>query len=288
LRPALVGIGPGRRASPHQSRDQGRCGWRRRQHEPTAEELQGPDWVLAGVRTGVENSLGADWLNTWAHWGLDVERLARSLRGGCLPATGGVSPARGDAQDLLTLLCSIKPDSLPRVKTVVEAEHGDVRQWGQQAVRVPGWDRGLWVSPLLALIQDCKGMARRSAAMNLRLLGPAAAVAAPTLLELAKKEVDDSDYQYDLNLALSDLARMPGVSRLSQIPPRPGQAGTCFQCDGSGDCPCRRKGMANPDQCARCNGSGKCHVCKGTGIQTVTVKAPTHPLHPPRGRATSP
>jgi hypothetical protein len=233
--------------------------------EPTADELQGPDLVLARDRASVENSLGADRLSTWTRWGLDVERLARALRGGRLPAMQGLSPARADAQDLLDLLCSSKPDSLSLVKTAVEHDHGDVCQWGARAVRVPGWDRGLWVSPLLALIQCCEGMERRSVAMSLRLLGPAAAAAGPTLLELAKRGTGDRDYDYDLSLALDDLGRILNVSLLAQIPPRPGQLGTCFQCHGSGDCYCRRKGMAHSGQCARCNGSGECHVCRGTG-----------------------
>src|SRR5262249_20280009 len=47
--------------------------------EPGAEELQGPDLVLARVRAFVENSLGVNGLNTWTHWGLDVVGLSRNL-----------------------------------------------------------------------------------------------------------------------------------------------------------------------------------------------------------------
>jgi hypothetical protein len=233
--------------------------------EPTAEELQGPDLVLARVRTSVETSLGAERLSTWTRWGLDVDSLSENLRGGCLPTMRGLSPARGDAQDLLTLLCSSSADSLARVQTVVERNYGDVRTWGQQALRIPGWDRRLWVSPLLALIEGCQGSERRSAAISLRLLGAAAAAAAPALLELAEREAGDSDFQYDLSLALSDLGRIMGVPLLAKIPPRPGQVGTCSYCNASGDCYCKRKGVVNSEQCARCNGSGKCHVCNGTG-----------------------
>jgi hypothetical protein len=232
---------------------------------PAAEELQGPDLVLARTRASVERSLGADRLITWVGWGLDVDSLSRSLRGGCLPAMRGLSPARGDAQDLLALLCSVQPDSLAYVKTAVEQDHGDIRRWGQQALRAPGWDRGLWVSPLLALVRRCQGMERRSAAMNLRLLGSAAAAAAPALLGLAKDAAGDRDYQYDLSLALRDLGEIMDVTLLAEVPPRPGQVGTCSYCDASGDCYCKRKGTAHSEQCARCNGSGKCHVCKGSG-----------------------
>jgi hypothetical protein len=177
--------------------------------EPTAEELQGPNLVLARVRASVENRLGADRLSTWTHWGLDVEGLSRSLWGGRLPAVVGLAPARSDAEDLLSILCSVAPDSLSRLKTVVEQDHGGMRRWGERALSVPGWDRGLWVSPLLVLIQSCTGMERRCVAMNLRHLGPAAATAVPTLLELAKKAAGDHDYQYDLSLALNHLAGTP-------------------------------------------------------------------------------
>ncbi len=182
-----------------------------------------------------------------------------------MPAMRGLSTDRGDAQDLLTLLCSIRADSLAYVREVAEQSHGDVRTWGQQALRIPGWDRGLWVAPLLALIRRCQGMERRSAAMSLRLLGAAAAAAAPALLELAGQEAGDRDYQYDLSLALHTIGEIVGVPLLAQLPPTPGQLGTCSYCDATGDCYCKRKGTADSEPCARCNGSGKCHACKGTG-----------------------
>ena len=59
--------------------------------EPNDDELQGPNMVLARVRASVEQCLGADRLCTWTRWSLDVEGLARSLRGGCLPAMRGLS-----------------------------------------------------------------------------------------------------------------------------------------------------------------------------------------------------
>jgi hypothetical protein len=211
--------------------------------EPTAEVLQGPNLVLARVRAAVENKLGAHRLSTWTQWGLDVEGLSRGLRGGWLPAMQGLSPTRRDAEDLLSLICSIRKDSFSYVKAVVEQDHGDVRQWGQQALRIPGWDKGLWVSPLLALIQWHKGMERRSVAMNMRLLGPAAAAAWPTLLELAKREGNDRDYQYDLSLALSDVGTILGVP-LQALP------GNLF-----GRCPnpqCRSKRGWDGRMCAYC------------------------------------
>jgi hypothetical protein len=233
--------------------------------DPNDYELQGPDMVLARVRAYVENGLGAERLGTWTRWGLDVERLARSLQGGRLPGMLGYSPARQDAEGLLELLCSIDPGSLWCIRTAVEQDHADVQKWGEQALRVPGWDRERWVSPLVALIRQSTGIERRCAAMNLRLLGTAAATAVPPLMELARREEDDRDLQYDLSLALRDLGTMLGVSLLDQLPPRPGQVGTCDYCQGSGNCYCKRKGAVNADRCPRCNDSGKCHVCGGTG-----------------------
>jgi hypothetical protein len=233
--------------------------------EPNEQELQGPDVVLLRVRASVQRRLGADRLRTWMRWGLAVENLARSLRGGCLPARQGLSHARADAEDLLTLLGSIRAESLSGLQTVVEQDHGDVHKWAAEALPTPGWRRELWVSPLVALLQGSKGIERTFAAMNLRLLGTAAAAAVPTLLELATREAADPDYQHDLSLALNDLGRMLGVSLLAQIPPRPGQVGICTYCNGSGDCFCRRKGTVIAEECARCDGSGKCHVCQGSG-----------------------
>jgi hypothetical protein len=125
----------------------------------------------------------------------------------------GYSPARSDAEDLLTLLCLIQADELSWVKAAVEQDHGDVRQWGRQALRTPGWSRELWVPLLLTFIQRAKGTERRFAAMNLRLLGCAAAAAVPKLMELAKREATDRDYQYDLSLALRSARGLPSDPR---------------------------------------------------------------------------
>jgi hypothetical protein len=184
--------------------------------EPPAKRLQGPEVVLARVRARVKRWLKGNRLTTWTRWGLDVESLSRNLRGGRLPARQGYSPARSDAEDLLTLLAAIQADEVSCVKAAVEQDHGDVRQWGQQALRIPGWDRRLWVSPLLALFQGwCKGMGRGSAVMKLRYLRPDLAAAPPALLELAKREADERDYQQDLSVVLRGLGEVLGVSRLA-------------------------------------------------------------------------
>jgi hypothetical protein len=184
---------------------------------PVAEQLQGPELVLARVRARVEKWLDANRLNILTRWGLDVDGLSRNLRGGCLPAGQGYSPARRDAEDLLTLLSSIKADELSCVEVAVEQDHGDVRKWGQQALRIPGWDRGLWVSPLLALFQSwCKGMGRREAVMNIRYLRPVSQYQeGAALLELARREAGNRDDQHDLSLVLRGLAEVLGVSLAS-------------------------------------------------------------------------
>jgi hypothetical protein len=233
--------------------------------DPRDDELQGPEFVLQRVRVTVVAWLGAERLGTWAAWGLDVEGLARSLRGGRLPAMSGSSWARGDADDLLALLCLIEPGSLPCVEAAVARDHGGMQQWGERALRVPGWSRELWVSPLVALLRHSEGRQRRSAAMRMGLLGVAGAAAVPALMDLVRQGADDRDAQYDLTLALSDLGRVLGVSLLSQLPPRPGQFGLCAYCQGTGDCYCKRKGAGSAERCPRCAGSGKCHLCRGTG-----------------------
>jgi hypothetical protein len=179
--------------------------------EPPAKQLQGPEVALARARARIKNWLKGNRLNTWTTWGLDRDGLSQNLRGGCLPAGRGYSPERRDAEDLLTLLSSIQADELPCIKAAMEQAYGDVRQWGQQALRHLGWDRGLWVAPFVALIQCREGWERRSVAWSLELLGPAAAVAVPALLDLAKKETEDRDYQEDLRRIAKRLAEKLGL-----------------------------------------------------------------------------
>jgi tetratricopeptide (TPR) repeat protein len=54
------------------------------------------------------------------------------------------------------------------------------------------------------------------------------------------------------------------AERIAKNLPRPGQVATCSYCKGSGECYCKRQGLANSDRCVICNGSGKCPLCKGT------------------------
>jgi hypothetical protein len=176
------------------------------ENEPNDAELQGPEFVRARVRRSIEAKLEPEPLSTWITWGLDFEDLALAL---CVEPR---SERRFEAHCLLWLLSSIELNSLPRVKLVVEQNHGDVRTWGERALRIPGWSRELWVSPLLDRIQQCTGMARRTAASLLGTLGASGAGAVPVLLELAKSKTDDGDYQYDLSLALNDLSRALGAS----------------------------------------------------------------------------
>src|SRR5204863_5613941 len=121
-------------------------------------------------RASVKWALGADRLAAWVGWGLDTEGLARQLWGGGLPGAPGTSPVCEDADDLLSILGAIQPESLPHLKSVVEQHHGGVRRWAAQALRLPGWSRQFWVWPLVALLQRSHGSERRSIAMKLRLL----------------------------------------------------------------------------------------------------------------------
>ncbi len=179
--------------------------------DPNDEELQGPQLVLARVRSRVEASLGRERLRTWTAWGLDILALSRGLQGGQLPSMRGLAPARQDAESLLTILCSVEPDALALIERVVQEERGNLRAWAAAALRVPGWQRDVWLAPLLALLRRPDGdpMSRRCVAMNLRLLGPAAGAAVPTLIELAKAAT--GDFLYNLGLALNDVGQIREV-----------------------------------------------------------------------------
>jgi hypothetical protein len=121
--------------------------------EPTEGELQGPEYLLSRVRNDVERELGPDRLRTWSAWGLDLAALSRALRGGCLPDPEPWTPTRRDAEDLLDLLCSLPPEALSGVQAGALRSHGDVAAWGAEALRVVGWDRGAWLSPLDEILQ---------------------------------------------------------------------------------------------------------------------------------------
>src|SRR5262249_49880019 len=142
---------------------------------------------------------------------LNVAALCRSLRGGCLPKMAGLAKARQDADALFRILCSIEAKALPRLRESVERTHGDVRSWGVDALRVPGWKREAWAIPLADLRRFGAGDPRhgRSIAMSFRLLGPRAGAAVPVLFELAKGAT--GDLQYDLGLALGDMSRTTGL-----------------------------------------------------------------------------
>jgi hypothetical protein len=99
--------------------------------EPDALELQSPKLVLRRILASVVNSLGVERLTTWTYWGLDIDSLFENLRGGYLSALQRLSATREDADNLLTLLCSIRAESLVFVQTAVEQSHGDVRKWGR-------------------------------------------------------------------------------------------------------------------------------------------------------------
>jgi hypothetical protein len=182
--------------------------------QPTELELQGPELLLAGVRSQVERRLGGTRLTIWEAWGLDIDALCLGLRGGCLPHPEGWTRERADAESLLRILEAIAPASLGHVEKAAAAAYGDVQQWGAIALRHLGWQREAWVAPLLALMQHGQGMERRLTAMNFGALGAAAGAAAPILMELAKKELANEVLQYDLSLALRDIGLNIGMSLL--------------------------------------------------------------------------
>jgi hypothetical protein len=95
----------------------------------------------------------------------------------------------------------------------VEQAFGDVRQWGKQALRVPDWNREFWATALVGLIERSTGMRRCHATKNLRLLGTAAASAVPVLLQLAKRDAEDHDFQGAVRLLLKELGMSPDGPR---------------------------------------------------------------------------
>ena len=178
--------------------------------KPNEQELQGPELVLAGIRASVEEYLGSDRLGTWVAWGLDVEALCRSLRGGCLAKMAGFTEARQDADALFSILCSIEEKALPRLRESVQHARGDVRSWGAEALCVPGWNREAWAMPLADLMRFADGdpIHRRVVAMSFQLLGTHAGAAITALFDLAKWA---RDLQYDVGLALRDIKSTPGL-----------------------------------------------------------------------------
>jgi hypothetical protein len=229
--------------------------------DPNEDELQGPQSILKRFRSSVRAVLGPERLTAWAALGFDAEAVCLGLQGRCLPPVQGHSPrqTRDDAEHLLDLLAGIEPDSIACIRRAAEQTHGDVRAWGNEALRTPGWKREAWVGPLVTLLRHSKGPQRQSAGARLRLLGPAVRAAVPTLIEMAEEDAEDTALQWDVSMVLSSLGL------LDQLPPRPGQVGFCHYCQGSGACYCRRKVSAESERCPRCGGSGKCHLCRGTG-----------------------
>jgi hypothetical protein len=128
--------------------------------EPSEQELQGPEYLLRGVRAGVERRLGPDRLQIWGSWGLDIGALSQALRGGCLPTPEIYTQTRREAQELFDLLCSIPSEALPCVKTTVLRTHGDMAAWAAEALCVSGWKRAAWISPLADILLLPEGVLR--------------------------------------------------------------------------------------------------------------------------------
>jgi hypothetical protein len=163
--------------------------------EPTELELIGPQLTQSRIRASVERRLGPDRLSKWVAWGLDFTALCQEMQ--CL------TKSRRDVWELFEILEVIEAEEFPRVEeAVLRSQDGDIRRWGTEALRTPGWNRELWVPPLIALfgLPGIDKWFRRNIAMCFRFLGPRGAAAAPALLELGKGA--SGDLAYDVRLAL--------------------------------------------------------------------------------------
>jgi hypothetical protein len=183
--------------------------------EPSDEELQGPEHVLARIRENAERMIGPDWLRAWSEWGLDVEALCLALRG-FSNATG--NETRRDAGALYEMLHSIPPEAIRLVEQVLRQRFGDPRVWGAGALRLPRWQRDAWVGLVDGLLrlppgdpQEPQSSERIAEGMLCSMdifLWPEDGSSVPTLLELAKR----TGLCQDLCIgALDDISRIPGV-----------------------------------------------------------------------------
>jgi hypothetical protein len=191
--------------------------------EPTDEELQGPERILARVREKVEKTLGPDRLRLWTEWGLDGTALALGLRGGNSRWDPGYE-TREDTAALLNIISAIPTEATPLVGQVLLQRHGGPRAWVADALRVPRWSRAAWVGLLDGLLRvppedpldpqsvaesvaselACHWSDRREDGYAL----PEEGAVVPTLLELAKNR---SRCQEPLIDALDEIGRIPGV-----------------------------------------------------------------------------
>ena len=183
--------------------------------EPNERELLGPQLILKGIRASLEKRLGPEGLRTWMEWGLDAEALCRALQNGYLNQMPiCFTPERQDAEDLNKILWSLsQANALPTVQETVLRSYRDMKAWGTDALRVPGWKREAWVTPMLAAIRSLRdlevGHSRRVIAMSFCHVGPHAGVAIPRLLQIAKSA--RGDLRYDVFLALYQIGDIPGV-----------------------------------------------------------------------------
>lgn len=114
--------------------------------DPNEDELKGPALMMAGALRRVERSLGETAARMWRNWGLDVEELASAL----------LSPdglERESAEQLFELLrffsahLSLLFGALKRLEV-------NPAPWGADALRLPNWDRAVWLAPMLELLQS--------------------------------------------------------------------------------------------------------------------------------------
>jgi hypothetical protein len=116
--------------------------------DPTDDELQGPQFLLAGTRTSIERKLGIDRLSVWVAWGLDLDTFSETMRGGSSPDPEVSAHVQKKSHELMSILCGISHEALPYVEDAVRRRHHDMGNWAAVALGVLRWKRENWI-PLL-------------------------------------------------------------------------------------------------------------------------------------------
>ncbi len=93
----------------------------------------------------VDQSLGQVAMTKWIEWGLDIDALASLL--------GSVnSNERQNAQDLFDLLRFFS-SRMSLFWGILKKLKLDAATWGSESLRLPNWNRGPWLAPMLELLR---------------------------------------------------------------------------------------------------------------------------------------